>query len=165
MLAHVLVPLDGSLLGEQALKYARQIISPDAHITLVTAVEMPEIPFSGFDLVGGTAAPYYRITLEEVMAQAKTYLQKTSESLQGEGFQVKYIVKYGEPASVIVDTADQLHVEAIVISTHGRSGISRWIFGSVTSKVLSMAECPVLVVPSEHRARIVPPEKASNAAL
>ena len=74
------------------------------------------------------------------------------------------MVQFGDPASVIVDTAGQLHVDAIVMSTHGRSGISRWIFGSVTNKVLGMAECPVLVVPSENRIRVVPPEKASSAA-
>jgi len=165
MLTHVLVPLDGSMLGEQALKYARQVVSPDARITLVTAVEMPEIPFYGFDLVGATAAPSYQTTLEEIMAQARAYLEKMSAALQAEGFTVKYVVQFGEPASVIVDTAAQLHVEAIVMSTHGRSGISRWIFGSVTNKVLSLAECPVLVVPSEHRVRAIPPDKASSAVL
>jgi nucleotide-binding universal stress UspA family protein len=165
MLAHILVPLDGSMLGEQALKYARQVVSPESQITLITAVELPEIPLYGFDLVGASTSPSYQATLEEILEQAKAYLQKTCEELQAEGFQVKYVVQFGEPASVIVDTAVQLHVDAIVMSTHGRSGISRWIFGSVTNKVLGSAECPVLVVPSEQRARVVPSETTSSAAV
>ena len=165
MLSHILVPLDGSQLGEHALDYARRVVGAESQITLITAVELPEIPLYGFDLVGVAHTPSYQVSLEEILEQAKAYLQKTCEDLKAEGFNATFVVQFGEPASVIVDTAAHLDVDAIVMSTHGRSGISRWIFGSVTNKVLSSAECPVFVVHSQHRARIAPPEKARSAAL
>ena len=60
-------------------------------------------------------------------------------------------VHVGEPANVIVETAERLKVDAIVMSTHGRSGLSRWLFGSVTNKVLSANVCPVYVIPSKPK--------------
>ena len=148
---HVLVPLDGSLIGESALCQAKEVLPANGTLTLVTAVEMPEIPLYGFDLVGVSSAPSYQATLEEVMARARAYLDKIAEGLRASGYQVQTIVKFGEPATTIVNTACEQPVDAIVMSTHGRSGISRWLFGSVTSKVLTLASCPVLVVPSERR--------------
>lgn len=163
MLEHVLVPLDGSQLGEEAVHHAKKIVSPDGQITLVSAVEMPEIPLYGFDLVGVTSAPSYQATLEDIVARANTYLENIAEELKSEGFQAKFIVQFGDPPSVIVDLAAQYNVDAIVMSTHGRSGISRWLFGSVTNKVLGMATCPVLVIPSEHRQRLLEPETTGQA--
>jgi len=147
---HVLVPLDGSLVGESALCQAKDVLPANGTLTLVTAVEMPEIPLYGFDLVGVSNAPSYQESLEEVMARARAYLDKIAEGLRVSGYTVETIVQFGEPATIIVSTACQQLVDAIVMSTHGRSGISRWLFGSVTSKVLTLASCPVLVVPSEH---------------
>ena len=59
------------------------------------------------------------------------------------------MVEAGDPATVIVETAQKLHVDAIVMSTHGRSGLSRWLFGSVTQKVLAASCCPVFVIPAK----------------
>lgn len=148
---HLLVPLDGSLLGESALCRAEEVLRGSGNITLVSAVETPEIPLYGFDLVGVTSAPSYQALLEEVLAHATAYLAKVADGLRAKGYAVDTVVQFGEPATLIVDTANARHVDAIVMSTHGRSGISRWLFGSVTSKVLTLSSCPVLVIPSEHR--------------
>ncbi len=147
---HVLVPLDGSLMGESALCQAKEVLPAGGTITLVTAVEMPEIPLYGFDLVGVSTAPSYQASLEDVMTQARAYLEKVAEGLRLAGYAVQAIVQFGEPAALIVSTAGEQKVDGIVMSTHGRSGISRWLFGSVTSRVLTLSSCPVLVVPSEY---------------
>lgn len=147
---HVLVPLDGSLLGEIALEQAKDVLGANGTITLVSAVEMPDIPMYGYDLVGVSAAPSYEASLSNVVERAHAYLEKIADALRKEGYTVQSLVQFGEPATLIVDTANQRKVDAIVMSTHGRSGISRWLFGSVTSKVLTMSTCPVLVVPNER---------------
>jgi universal stress protein A len=60
---------------------------------------------------------------------------------------IKEIVEMGEPHDLIVDWANDNSIDIIVISTHGRSGLSRMILGSVTEKVLRKARCPVLAIP------------------
>lgn len=155
---HVLVPLDGSLLGESALVQAEEVVEMGGMITLMTAVETPEIPMYGFDVVGVATAPSYQALLEEVMMRARAYLDKVGEKLRSKGYRTQAIVQFSEPATLIVECADRLAVDSIVMSTHGRSGISRWLFGSVTSRVLTLASCPVLVVPSEMGPRPVLPD-------
>jgi nucleotide-binding universal stress UspA family protein len=59
---------------------------------------------------------------------------------------VQGLVKTGDPASVILDTALEKEIDLIVMTTHGRSGFSRWMLGSITTKVLREACCPVLAV-------------------
>lgn len=148
MLKNVLVPLDGSEVAERALQYARQIADPEGgKITLLTALDVPEYTMMAYyPTVVAYEGSAENIT-EKMMPQAKDYLAHTSETLQREGFHVKSEAIIGEPASVIVERARELGVDAIVMSTHGRSGISRWLFGSVASKVLESAQCPVFIVP------------------
>jgi nucleotide-binding universal stress UspA family protein len=162
MFDHILVPLDGSRLSEEALAKAKHIIAPGSQITLLTAVAVPEIPIYGFDLVGVTKAPSYQAALEEVMQQAKEYLGKITESLTEEGYKVDTVVEFGNPPDVIVEFADVRKVDAIVMATHGRSGVSRWIFGSVTTKVLALAICPVLVVPSSRKQQLLETDKTER---
>lgn len=165
MLTHLLVPLDGSVLSESALPYARQILGPGGRISLVSAVETPEIPLYGFDLVGVSAPPSYQNAVDDLLERGKKYLDGIAEGLRADGFDAHYMVQYGEPAGVIVDLAERMQVDAIVISTHGRSGISRWLFGSVTNKVLALAPCPVFVVPSADRKQLLAAHRALSERM
>lgn len=70
---------------------------------------------------------------------------------KGLGFPSTIRVEVGEPAHTILQVASELDVDLIIMSTHGRSGVSRWLFGSVTGRVLSMAPRPVLIVPSHQQ--------------
>lgn len=153
MLRHVLVPLDGSPLAEEALEYAQAIVAPDGKITLVSAVEVDDIPAYGPALMPlvRTSLPDYQDALNNLIPQANAYLQHIADRLQLRGVRAVFEARLGEPAAVIVDVARELNVDAIVISTHGRSGIGRWLFGSVTTKVLETANRPVFVVPSAQK--------------
>jgi nucleotide-binding universal stress UspA family protein len=146
MLDHILVPLDGSRLAEDALVHAKQIVIPPGKITLVTAVEVPELPMYG--LYPPAAIPDYQAAIEDTLPQAKAYLNQIAEELTCQGYHVSVEAQIGDAAEVITRTAHELGVDAIVMSTHGRSGLSRWLFGSVTSKVLATKICPVFVIPS-----------------
>lgn len=152
MLKHILVPLDGSEVSERALPYAREIIDKaEGRITLLTVLDVPDYPVTAYypTVVTYDTSPE-KIT-EKLMPQAEDYLKKTTEALVREGFRVTMTTMIGEPAGAIVEKADELKVDAIVMSTHGRSGISRWLFGSIASKVLESSHCPVFIVPVRGR--------------
>ncbi len=151
MLKHVLVPLDGSEVAEQALQFAQEIVGEDGRITLLTVVDVPDYPASMFYPAG---IPSYSLSQKDVetqvVPQASEYLTRMAQSLRDAGFSVSVDAIIGEPATTIVEQADERHVDAIVMSTHGRTGFARWLLGSVASKVVSAAHRPVMIVPMKH---------------
>lgn len=152
MLTNVLVPLDGSEVAEKAIDYARQITDRGGQIILLTVVDMPDYPATMFYPAGIAAYEITRETAEdELVPQADSYLHKMAESLRQAGFRVTTETVIGEPACAIVEKADERDVQAIVMSTHGRSGLGRWLFGSVANKVLNATNRPIFIVPVRHR--------------
>jgi len=148
MLSKILVPLDGSELSEQALDYARKVVSSTGQIVLLTVVDVPDFPiYTVYPMPIATPEPDYSSVLTDMLNNSKEYVEHIAENLRLSGHSVKTIVKSGEPAIAILEESQELDVEAIVMSTHGRSGLSKWLFGSVTQKVLSAMPCPVIVVP------------------
>jgi nucleotide-binding universal stress UspA family protein len=155
MLNHVLVPLDGSALAETALESAKNLIGPKGKITLLTVVEAPEYPEYIYLPTPMVTPPRddYAVAVENLLAQGKDYLREIGKRLQSEGINVGLEAFVGDPADVILEVGNGLKVDAIVICTHGRSGFSRWLYGSVTQKVLSEAARPVLVIPNPERVK------------
>ncbi len=159
MLKHLLIPLDGSSLAEEALEYAKAIGAPNGKITLVAAVDLPDVLPTGYYPIADPALVATTINdssrhdgPEHVVAQGREYLENVAARIKADGnFSVDCEVEVAEPADLIIKIATQRKVDAIVMSTHGRSGISRWLFGSVTSRVLSHSPRPVFVIPSKER--------------
>jgi nucleotide-binding universal stress UspA family protein len=149
MLQHLLVPLDGSPLAEEALEHAKNIVDPHGKITLVTAVDLPEVPLYGY--YPAVSTPDFEAATHEMLPQAKSYLESVAKRIATDDLTIAIEADIGEPAEVITAVAVKYRVEAIVMSTHGRSGLGRWLFGSVTNKVLSAKPCPVYVVPSKGK--------------
>ena len=149
MLKHILVPLDGSQLAEEALEHAKQIIDPTGKITLITAVDTPEAPLYGY--YPAIATPDFEAATREMLPQAKHYLETIAKRIASSKLTISIDAQLGEPADVITEAAQKYHIDAIVMSTHGRSGLGKWLFGSVTQKVLSAKPCPVYVVPSKEK--------------
>ena len=140
MLKHVLVPLDGSKLAEQALEHARNIVAPQGRISLITAVVYSDTPAYGY------LAPVTPPDNKDLLEIAQHYLEGIAHEHNQDNLAYDYMALTGDPVDVIIEQAETLHVDAIVMSTHGRSGISRFLLGSVTTKVLSTKVCPVYVV-------------------
>lgn len=148
MFKHILVPLDGSSLAEKALDYAVQIVAPKRRVTLVSIVEIPDVANTFHPL------PANLTMVEENLASAREYLNRVAIELrQKHKLRVNIEVRVGKPAEVITHLAETEFVDAIVMSTHGRNGIERFIFGSVTQKVLNAMPCPVFIVPGKETAK------------
>jgi nucleotide-binding universal stress UspA family protein len=141
MYKKILVPLDGSELAEKALGHAEKLAETfGAEIILLQVV--PFMPIYGAPEL---MMPF--IVDEKQKEAAEKYLSNFSEELKKRGFKVTAKVKTGKQVAVeIIDFAKENGVDLIIMCTHGRSGITRWVLGSVAHKVLTRAETPVLLV-------------------
>jgi nucleotide-binding universal stress UspA family protein len=141
----ILLPLDGSETAAQALPHARELAAQSGAELVLFQV----IPEAGDELV---FTPEFRINQpgmaqQEVVTQhASTVLQRLADDLTRQKIATRVILDTGEPAAKIVDYATNHGIDLIVMSTHGRTGLARWAYGSVASKVLGAAPCPVLLV-------------------
>jgi nucleotide-binding universal stress UspA family protein len=77
---------------------------------------------------------------------AKEYLEGVAKSLREQGLVVNIAVTQGQPADEIVDFAEKNGVDLVIMATHGRSGVGRWVFGSVSDRVMREAKAPLLLV-------------------
>ena len=143
MYSRILVPLDGSAAAEQALPYARKLAqSFHAPIDLIQIVE-PLPRELGADL---NPQLHRHRNMELRRASAQTYLDRVRSQLQEAGLGASCLVSEGHVASNILDEAARNEGSIIVMSTHGRSGIARWVMGSTTDKVVRAANRPILAV-------------------
>jgi len=147
----ILIPLDGSLLAEQALEKARALATATgAGLVLVCAVyEFPE-----FRVVQGSGDEITQWQGEA--AQVVAYLDRTAEALRAEGLMVRTRIEYGTPADAILHATEMTGPDLIVLSNHGRSGLHRPWLGSVALKVLQGALWPVLLVCAKERVEPYP---------
>ncbi len=165
MLSHILVPLDGSPLAETALEYALELVKPGGKLTLLSVVQVPEYPIYDLYPVPAPITKSIEQGYDELLPGAKTYLERLSARIaETHQIETNILVEMGDPAVMICDTADKVGADVIVMSTHGRSGLNRWFFGSVTSKVLVGTHVPVFVVPNKNRRKTGEHVKAEAAA-
>lgn len=142
-LRHILVPLDGSALAEQALEPARVLGSlMQAEFTLLR-VYGPEIDFNFVQYSTLSASDPATQGLRD---KAQAYLNGVAARLKVQGTNVQTQVVLGQsPATTILEMAEPLGVDLIALETHGRRGLPRLLLGSVADKVLRGASTPVLI--------------------
>lgn len=149
MYERILVPLDGSKVGEAALPYVEELVTKMLPGTSVEVTLLQVVSSLSHYIVAGEASaqvPYTEQEVEQIKQKSADYLDQTGESLRTIGATVKIKVSVGRAAEEIIKAAAEIKVDLIAMSTHGRSGISRWAFGSVTDRVLRGCDTPVLVV-------------------
>lgn len=140
----ILVPLDGSKLSEQALPYARALAKEHhATIRLLQAVSPSDVEYAI------TRLPTQSETenaIQRRFSLSDTYLGHVASQLRGNGVNVETEVLLGDPSRCILETVKTHNVDVVVISTHGRTGFSRWVYGSVANHVIRTVSVPTLVV-------------------
>lgn len=143
LVKRILVPLDGSSVGEAAIACTEAMARAfGAEVVLIQIME-PVITWAGFEGSVSYATPQDE---ESRKAAAMAYLASVGKPLKESGISTSIAVGFGSSADQIIDYAEANAIDLIAMSSHGRSGIGRWVFGSVTSKVLRAGDTPVLVV-------------------
>ena len=137
----ILVPLDGSETSEAILPEIEKLASAfKAHMSLLYVVPIPIIPGGIEPIVN------YQPITDTLIKDAEAYLRKIEKRLKGKGFTVESRLQEGNEAQRILEHAEGKDIDLIAMSTHGRSGVSRWLLGSVAEKVIRHATKPILLV-------------------
>ncbi len=144
LIRRILLPLDGSKVGETAIPHTGILAGAlGAEVEFFQVLELPIVVSGRF--VDGE----FQVTPQEIgkrKASGIAYLDEAGKTLREKGITTSAAVVSGSPAEQIMRWAEEQAIDLIAMSTHGRSGIGRWVFGSVTDKVLHTGDTPVLVV-------------------
>ena len=146
MYQRILVPLDGSELAECVLPHV-EAVAKGCGVREVIFIRVVE-PFErtgGFSEVTYSEEDIKRINAEKKDA-AGSYLSRIVDQVKYDSVNLKSEALTGKAAECIAEYATKNEVDLIVIATHGRSGISRWVWGSVADRLLRSACVPVLMV-------------------
>ncbi|HEX3244029.1 MAG TPA: universal stress protein [Chloroflexota bacterium] len=137
----ILVPLDGSALAESGIELVNQLADTRAELVLARVVQPATIPGTGdIGYVVDSAAT------EEALADAEKYLANQVEALDRVGLNTRHLVRTGNPGGELRKIADEQDVDLIAMTTHGRTGLDRFMLGSVADELIRHAAQPVLLV-------------------
>jgi nucleotide-binding universal stress UspA family protein len=141
----VFVPLDGSGLAEKVLPYVAVLAKPlKLEVQLVRVFTLPP---DAYILGDGVIAPGPAQYRDEIKGEAETYLDGKVQALRAEGLEnVIATAVQGDAASEIIDLACRTDKNLVAMTTHGRSGVGRWMLGSTAEKVIQHSRDPVLLI-------------------
>ena len=145
MYSRILVPLDGSSLAECVLPHV-QAISTGCNVPsveIVRVVEPLQLPTRGGIALSDDDL---RRARKEMREEAQRYLQRIAGELSARGIKTDWKVLEGKPAEQIVERARETGADLLIMASHGASGISRWVWGSVTDRILRASSLPVLLI-------------------
>ncbi|MDA8085070.1 MAG: universal stress protein [Nitrospiraceae bacterium] len=135
----ILVTHDGSKASDKALKKAVEIAGKfESSITVLSVI--PELYLTEL-----SDMDRQRIT-QLMTEETQNALEKIRASLSGKSMDVKIILRQGDPAEKILETARKMKVDLIVTGSHGRHGAKKFLLGSISSRIVDYSSCPVLVV-------------------
>jgi nucleotide-binding universal stress UspA family protein len=147
----VIVPLDGSPLGETVLPYAKRLAAAlGLEVTLLRVVEPTAKELRRY------AAGEKRPQIPEGGKEARAYLDKAGRYFQGSGVTVSTQVVTGVPAVEIIAAGEKDPASYIIMPTHGRSGVRRWLIGSVADKVIQFAVNPLFIMHPAAKSPLAP---------
>lgn len=144
----ILVPLDGSERAEKILPHVESLaLSYRSEVTLLRVVQTVILD-DGFKNI------LYQESMdatEEEIKESDDYLTAVSEKIKKPGFEIQTMTKLGTVQKTILDTAEDLDVDLIAMASHGRSGIGRVFYGSVTAGIIQHIDRPLLVIRSQEK--------------
>jgi nucleotide-binding universal stress UspA family protein len=141
-LRSALVPLDGSELAESVLPHVRDLAALIGLEVILVRVHTLFIE----SLRGEAYSPDVESILEQAREEAGNYLEKIAGRLRAEGVKVSTVALEGNAAAEIINLAQRTPDNLVAMSSHGRSGLTRWLLGSVADRVIRHSGDPVLVI-------------------
>jgi nucleotide-binding universal stress UspA family protein len=139
----ILLAVDGSTSSEAAIDEVAHRPWPKASTVRVLSVIRPYTPPATEFVLAGATLQDIR---ERQATDADRFTKQASERIAPSGLSVETAVREGDPRTVIVDEADEWRADLIVLGSHGRTGLTRLILGSVAQSVVAHAHCSVEVV-------------------
>ncbi|ETW95045.1 MAG: hypothetical protein ETSY1_32245 [Candidatus Entotheonella factor] len=144
---HFLVPTDFSPHADQALTKAIELAKAlNARLTLLHVLHITPLT------VGEVPPTYLNQYQADLEIDAEHHLQTALDRVHAAGLQGEYVISNGPPYLTIVDTAADMKVDLVILGTHGRTGLTHALMGSVAEKVVRLAPCPVLVTRQQQAA-------------
>jgi len=141
MYRKILVPLDGSKVAEGVLPHAKSLAySEGAELILLNIAANPAMDFAFSD--PGIA----QSAMAEQEERSRKYMTDIEQELKSAGFKTSTLLRVGSVAEVILGVAEELQVDVIAMSTHGRTGPARWLLGSIAERVVHNSKIPVLLI-------------------
>jgi nucleotide-binding universal stress UspA family protein len=156
MYEKILIPLDGSSVGEAALRNVEELatrMSPETKMEITLLKVVPYVTFNVLTLDPSAQMPINGNEYDQMEKESLDYLEKIAAPIRKRGIAVRTIVKVGSSAEEIIKTAKESGANMIAMSTHGFSGIKRWALGSVTDEVLKTSDIPILVIRAWEKTR------------
>lgn len=141
MYKKILVPLDGSPLAESVLPHAEALAkSEGAEIVLVRVAVTPARYIFAHNPAEGNNI------IHMIEKETEDYMKAEVAKLQNEGVKVTGITCEGAAPDKILEAAEETHADMIAMSTHGYSGVKRWLMGSVADRVVHYSHIPVMLI-------------------
>ncbi|MFB6122819.1 MAG: universal stress protein [Haloferacaceae archaeon] len=141
MTEQILVPIDGSEPSKKALDFALEQF-PDADVVALTVVDPTDVGYASIEATPSTFQKLHEAAREE----AERVLDEATDRAAERGRDVRTERVVGAPARAIVDYAEEHDVDQVVVGSHGRTGVTRVLLGSVAETVVRRSPVPVTVV-------------------
>jgi len=141
MYKKILVPLDGSPLAEAVLPHA-EALAKSEHAEIVI-LRVPNVPTTEYLARDPMIA---EVIYKDMEKESEDYVHNKVIELEKDNIRVTGITKDGPVADTILEVAEETHADMIAMSTHGRTGVSRWLMGSVADKIVHHAHIPVMLI-------------------
>ena len=147
MYKKIMVPLDGSKLAETVLAHVETVVrgcdSPE--VMLVQVVEPLTIPY-GREIAQFTSLEQVKAFETHQKSEAEIYLKTILDRLSKSGVNARASVITGKAAEALIDFVAVNGIDLVIMATHGRSGVGKWVWGSVADRLLRSLTVPVLMV-------------------
>jgi len=143
---NILVAIDGSAFSEAAVQKVMQSQPTDANVRVMHVIELLPVMESW-----AYSVDWERI-LQDRRKEAETFVARAAESLRKAGFTVTSAIDQGDAKSLIVEAAGKWPADLVVVGSHGRKGLDRFLLGSVAEAIARHVRCSVLIVRAQPAA-------------
>jgi nucleotide-binding universal stress UspA family protein len=143
----ILLPLDSSELSELSLEHIKNVVTTANKSEIILFMVLERISFFAHTSYPTLGKDTMLSIEKQSQNQAQDYVSKVAGKLNQQGLNARGVVVWGLPADEILKYIKENKIDLVIMTTHGRSGIRRWAFGSVAEKVIRYSTAPVLIVP------------------
>jgi nucleotide-binding universal stress UspA family protein len=140
----ILLAVDDSKFSDAAVRAVIAQARPaDTEVRVLNVVEPPPLlvarEMGGYD-------PTLEAAWDEAIKQAKVLVENTADTLRSHGMTASSVIQQGDPKSMIIDVAEEWNADLIVVGSHGKKGLDRFLMGSVSDAIARHAKCSVEIV-------------------